>query len=176
MLPFRPEPDCAPFAMPATTKDCQSPRHQHPSPILGYTSRQSNNPWSSASSQSTTGHHHGRRCLSLPCYYGGFALPWSSPPHPLPWLSTARQWPCVHCSMPHKAVCSHPTPRARSGYAAATVQPVPQPSGQPRKPACIRHKHEMDHHQAGRQSPRFDDSQPMSIFPFKAFHPSPHVH
>ena len=125
MLLFRPEPDCAPFAMPATTKDYQSPRQQHTSPILGYTSRQSNNPWSSKSSQSTTGHHHGRRCLSLPCCCGAFALPWPSPPHPLPWLSTARQWPCVRSGMPSTVVWRRSTPKARSGCAAATVQPVP---------------------------------------------------
>ena len=123
MLLFRPGPDCAPFAIPATTKDYQSPRHQHTSPILGCKSRQSNNPWSSKSSHSTTSHHHGRRCLSLPCYYGAFPLRCPSPPHPLPWRPTARQSLCVHSSMPSTVVSSRPTPKARSGCAAATVQP-----------------------------------------------------
>ena len=125
MLLLRPEQVCGPFAMPATTKNCQSPRHQHTSPILGYTSRQSNNPWSSKSSQSTAGHHHGSRCLSLPCYYGAFALPNPLHPYPLLWLSTARQFQLVLLPMQCTVVWRCSTPKARSRYAAATVQPVP---------------------------------------------------
>ena len=45
-----------------------------------------------------------------------------------------------------------------------------QTSGQPRKLACIRHKHEMNYHQARRQSPRLDYSQPTITSPFKARH------
>jgi len=106
------------------TPTSQLARHSMPitlPPHMQTTSTSAQPKSRNSDSQYTTCQHAICRFLNSTRPHRKTALPWSSPPHPLPCLSTALQWPCAHSGM-HKAVvssCSTPDSRSRAAAVAA---------------------------------------------------------